>query len=440
MKTSIFLTSIIASLIFTIHANAEILFNRSTIIDTGLRSTDLALGDINGDGRDDLVFTNMAENTYGISFNNGDGTFSPATTWLLPDGRLNPLALDCDDIDGDGVTDIAIAYNQTLDNSPEPFRDSAVLVLWGNGDATFEAMDMEMFGVPSSVLIQDINGDGQPDLLLGNNGAFSFDLGFVYQVDPGIVVWTNQGNRTFSNEQEITTNGAVIDVVASDFNNDGVVDIIGSNQGTPEITLSPIGLILKDTEVSLFLNSDAGISYSSRIPLSLPPWGIDTADLDGDEFPDLAVAIVGKSDAINVLEFLGTEASVKLLRSTGLGFTSYAEIFTTGITFSPVVRDFDMDGDVDVAVTVQEIQGSFLVPTVRLYEQVEEGVFTEVGSLAVEEEPRFMLSEDFDGDGDDDLAVLCVILDGSTTTDSAIGRIYVYLNQAMTGVKEWALY
>ncbi|MDP8243403.1 MAG: VCBS repeat-containing protein [Candidatus Hinthialibacter antarcticus] len=438
LRTPVTLFLFIASIAMT--ANSSILFERGDILSTGLRSTDMALGDINGDGHEDLVFTNMTESTYGIAFNNGEGAFGAVTTWQLPDGRLNPLALDCGDIDGDGITDIVIAYNQTIDNSPQPFRDSAILVLWGNGDATFEALELGMFGVPSSVLIEDINADDQPDLVIGNNGGLLFDLGFIDQVDPGIVVWTNQGNRSFSAADEIVTEGAVIEVKAADINNDGLVDIVGSNQGIPEITLSPIGLVLARTKISLFANSDAGLSNTGSVSLELPPWGFDFADLNGDEFIDLAVAILGKSDSLNVLEFLGTQTAVKLYRNTGFGFTSFADVNTPGVTFSPIMRDFDLDGDVDLAVTVQEIQGNLLVPSLRIYEQVEEGVFVEVGSLAVEEEPRYMLTDDFDDDGDEDLAVLCIIVDGADPTDTAIGRIYVYLNQAATNVGQWALY
>lgn len=440
MKIRIYAVCSIFALFASMNIQSAILFERGDILSTGLRSTDMSLGDINGDGHEDIVFTNMGESTYGIAFNNGEGAFGAVTTWLLPGGRLNPLALDCGDIDGDGIVDIAIAYNQTIDNSPQPFRDSAILVLWGNGDATFEALELGMFGVPSSVLIQDINADGLPDLVVGNNGGLLFDLGFIDQVDPGINVWTNLGSRRFSASDEIVTEGAVIDVKAADINNDGAIDIVGSNQGIPEITLSPIGLVLARTKISLFANSDNGLSNSGSVSLDLPPWGIEFADLNGDELIDLAVAIIGKSDSINVLEFLGTQASVRLFRNTGFGFTSFAEVNTTGVTFAPVMRDFDLDGDADLAVTVQEIQGNLLVPSLRIYEQVEEGVFVEVGSLAVEEEPRYMVSDDFDDDGDDDLAVLCIIIDGSNPTDTAIGRIYVYLNQAATNVGQWALY
>ncbi len=428
------------TLFIPIYANAALVFDRGDILETGLRSTDIALGDINGDGHEDIVFTNMAESTYGIAFNNGSGSFGAVTTWLLPGGRFNPLSLDCGDIDGDGIVDIAIAYNQTIDNSPQPFRDSAILVLWGNGDATFQELELGMFGVPSSIMIQDVNGDELADLVVGNNGGLLFDLGFIDQIDPGIVVWNNRDNRTFSQANEVVTEGAVIDVKAADINNDGLVDVVGSNQGIPEITLSPIGLILTNTKISLFHNSEAGLNNTGSISLDLPPWGLDFVDLDGDEFIDLAVAIVGKSDPINILQFLGTEASVSLLRNTGFGFTSFADINTTGVTFAPVMRDFDLDGDVDLAVTVQEIQGNLLVPSLRLYEQVEEALFVEVGSLALEEEPRFMVTDDFDDDGDLDLAALCVIVDGLNPTDSAIGRIYVYLNQAATHVGRWELY
>lgn len=420
-------------------ARAEIVFSPGSIFDTGLRVTDFASADVDRDGFLDIIFTNMTGNSYGIAYNDGLGGFSNPEIELLPGQRNNPLAVDAADIDGDGFIDLAIAYNQTIDSSPQPFRDSAVLVMWGSANGFDGETELEMFGVPSSVLIEDVNGDSTLDVVIGNNGGFFFDLGFVDQIDPGIVIFENMGGRSLNDANEIITDGAIVHLAAADFNNDGRIDILGSNQGIVEITLSPIGIRLSNTRVTLFSNSDSGLAVAGGVPLDLPPWGVAAGHLNDDDFIDLAVGVVGSSDPLNVLQFLGTNASVTLLRNTGFGFAEENVIQTPGVTFAPILNDFDADGDLDLAATVQIIQGNVLVPRLVFYEQ-DAGAFVEVARLNVEEEPRYAIARDFDNDGDDDIAVLCVIADSSDPTDSSVGRIYVFKNDQITAVGEWPLF
>jgi hypothetical protein len=69
-----------------------------------VRST--AVGDLNGDGSNDLVFANYGEQSLAVFFNQGDGTFGPQVDWSL---ATDPLSVALGDLNSDGRLDVAVA-------------------------------------------------------------------------------------------------------------------------------------------------------------------------------------------------------------------------------------------------------------------------------------------------------------------------------------------
>src|SRR5215472_1474075 len=65
-----------------------------------------AVGDFNGDGKQDLAVVNEGSNTVSILLGNGDGTFRPAVNYAT--GSL-PVGVAVGDLNGDGHLDLAVA-------------------------------------------------------------------------------------------------------------------------------------------------------------------------------------------------------------------------------------------------------------------------------------------------------------------------------------------
>ena len=128
----------------------------------GVGATSVAIGDLNGDGKPDLVTANAGPtaNFVSVLINRGDGTFQARLDYATGPG---PYSVAIGDLNGDGKPDLATAND----------GDNTVSVLVNKGDGSFQARVDYATGVePSSVAIGDLNGDGKPDLVTANSGTY----------------------------------------------------------------------------------------------------------------------------------------------------------------------------------------------------------------------------------------------------------------------------
>lgn len=124
--------------------------------------TSVATGDFNGDGHMDWVVANGAANTLWVYLGNGDGTAQPPS--IIPLKGQSPAFVATADLRGNGVLDLIVAE-----------ADSGQIgVLLGNGDGTFGAETPYFVpGAPTCLLIDDFNGDGRKDILVGMEGDYT---------------------------------------------------------------------------------------------------------------------------------------------------------------------------------------------------------------------------------------------------------------------------
>ena len=157
-------------------------FQAKQSFDTGVRPCVVTVGDLNGDGKSDLVSADEVSGTASVLLGNGNGTFQARQSF--GDGN-NPHFVAVGDFNSDGKSDLVTADHD----------DSTVSVLLGNGNGTFQAR--QSFGTgtyPQDVAVADFNSDGKSDLvtadhngdtasvLLGNgNGTFQAKHAFDHR-------------------------------------------------------------------------------------------------------------------------------------------------------------------------------------------------------------------------------------------------------------------
>ena len=136
-------------------------FQRTQSIGSGKAPVSVTLGDFNGDGDLDIVTVNGGDNTISVLLGNGLGQFGFPRPFNVGDG---PVAVATADLDGDGSLDLIVA-NADGDN---------LSILIGNGDGTFKPQTQVAVGnVPVSVAVGDLNGNGNVDVVVASEGSNS---------------------------------------------------------------------------------------------------------------------------------------------------------------------------------------------------------------------------------------------------------------------------
>ncbi|MEM7230828.1 MAG: VCBS repeat-containing protein [Planctomycetota bacterium] len=287
-------------------------FELSATFNTTLSPEVSAVGDFNSDGLDDLAVAQVDSGSFnpvagriGLYLSNGDGTFSESSMTLETVGECASLVAA--DIDGDGIDDLA-SLSRVADADNVTVRQLELFS--GNGDTTFRdhqatpltvvefaltAGDLNLDGktdlvgagtalivpfyarefvskdpiskgsAPTDIAVGDVNGDGNPDLILSGRAGSSAEVS----------IHLGEGDGGFESEDVIFSGEDDCDSVAvADLDGDGNLDLVF---GTGEFF--PVTV----TELRVLHGSGNG-SFSTTATLTArgQPRSIHLHDLDRD--------------------------------------------------------------------------------------------------------------------------------------------------------------
>ena len=271
----------------------------------------LAAGDLNGDGKLDLVISVPARSTIEVALGVGDGTFRPGTTFK---GSLDLSSVRLADLDRDGRLDLVFSEGKM----------KRVAVAHGDGDGTFSAIRYAPTTVdPTNLDVADFNGDGKLDVV---TAGYSMT---------GIALLIGNGDGTLKAPNIVPLDAGGNRIFGVDLNGDGKLD------------LASLGVV---GPVDLLVAKGPG-AYSSSQRLSAVGFGgwMVPVDWDGD----------GKVDLITAGQFTGQKDSVVSYRGRGDGTVAYSwSTMTAGSNFV-VSADFDGDGKPDFVASYAESPGLF---------------------------------------------------------------------------------
>jgi hypothetical protein len=300
-KADLVTTARQASSLSVLLGNGDGTFQAEQTFAVGTGPYSVRLADFNGDGKLDAVVANHGGAGVSLLLGNGNGTFQAQRTFAAGNGAF---AVDAGDFNADGKLDVVVANGNAFTFS----------LLAGNGDGTFQAQ--QTFGVgdsPFGVRIGDFNGDGKPDLATANYYGNSLS------------VLLGNGNGTFQTQRTFETGSAPNSVAAADFNGDGKLDLVVADGGG-------------NTTSVLFGNGDGTFQNRQAYDVGITPFSAVAGDLNGDAFADIAVA-----------DFNG--GTVSVLFGNGNGTFQAQRTFTVGTgPVAVAIGDLNGDGLSDLAV------------------------------------------------------------------------------------------
>jgi serine/threonine protein kinase len=390
--------------------NGDGTFRKAVEYPAGATPHGLAVGDFNGDGKQDLVVCNLDSNSVSVLLGNGDGTFKPPVSYATGEGARGAAV---GDFNGDGVLDLAVAN----------YKSSTVSVLLGNGDGTFQKAVHYLTGAGAvSVAVADFNSDGKLDLVVSNGGRNT------------VTVLLGNGNGSFQSAVNIAVGSYPQSVAVADVNGDGRPDLVTANSHSNTVSVllgngngtfqsavnfsvgtGPVAVAVADVNgdghpdlvtanrtsnnVSVLLGNGDGTFHSAvNFAVRTTPLDVAVGDFNGDRFPDLVVANAGSNN-------------VSVLLGNGNGSFKSAVNYNVGAApFAVAVADVNGDGRQDLVVANRDSN------SVSVLLGNSNGTFGAATNFAVGLEPYSVAVADVNGDGIPDV----VAANGGSNTVSVL--------------------
>jgi hypothetical protein len=285
--------------------------------------TQISTGDLNGDGKLDVVSANFDFGTNYISvwLNTTASPGSPvafSTRQDVSTAPYVPFGVNIHDMNADGKPDIVIANNDGT-------NDLTILTNTTSGSTfTYTTSHFAVTGGGGArkTTVADFDNDGRPDVAISN-----INVNRVHVLRNT----TTGANITFAAKVDLVPSNTIFDITSADMNADGKSEIVTIGVNTPRA-------------VSVFRNTSAGvgnINFAGRVDFTHPTSYAETVsihDVDGDSKPDLVT-------------------SNYIIKNTSAGATisgepavAYDPAVMPGLTdnFLAMANDLDGDGIIEI--------------------------------------------------------------------------------------------
>ena len=188
----------------------------------GTEPRSVAVGDFNGDGKADVAVANFASSDTSVLLGDGQGRLASAARFPFSTDGRDPIAAAPGDLNGDRLTDVAVA-NTTSGNISVLLGDPSGGLLLAPGFPTATG------GVrPVSVAVADFNLDGRPDVVAANNGSGNVS----------VLLGDGQGRLSPAPGSPFSTGGVrPAAVAAGDMNGDGRPDVAVANSSSSDLSV-----------------------------------------------------------------------------------------------------------------------------------------------------------------------------------------------------------
>lgn len=327
--------------------NGDFNFSAPEHLAAGRLPQDIVAGDIDGDGKLDLVTVNLGDSTSTVLLRRETGW----ETLIIPVGS-SPIALRLRDFNRDGYLDLATAN----------LGEASMIVRLNDGLGGFRLPSTVGEGSYSFVLSGDLNGDGVVDLVTGTTDMFGSTLNITSHI--------GRGDASFEPASSTPTGSGLAVARLVDFDSDGDLDLVGQeyraakqsfavyyNNGVGEFS-APIRkdiatkfyYALGDTngdghvdvvfsnpnvpEIQVFLNNGNGTLEAN------PSWSAPASGTEGVELGDF--------DGDGLLDLVSKEVGVVWWKGAGDGTFQPAQTLAgpSGSHFRAV--DLNNDGNLDI--------------------------------------------------------------------------------------------
>ncbi|MEO1051548.1 MAG: FG-GAP-like repeat-containing protein [Bacteroidota bacterium] len=291
----------------------------------GTPTINVTCGDIDGDGRPDLVASEGDDGDRIFIFRNTStvGTISFSSQIITAPAGSITRRIEINDLDNDGRPEL-ILTNQ---------GNNSILILVNQstvGNINFAPTIREIIipGTSSTagLAVEDLNGDFRPEIVVNQ---FLTDGGQCFV----LVNSSTPGNFQLNNILTLNVTGTLVNVRVGDLDGDGRPDIAATQ--------------LLGSDISIFRNTTSSVgaipSFDAPedVTTNIRPWGLDFGDLDGDGLIDVVVAGIG-GPLITVLENFSSAGNLNFNR---------VNIPVSFISRNTKIADLDGDAKPEIAYT-----------------------------------------------------------------------------------------